>query len=283
MYTSCDDSHYVAFCTSLLGAAEGHCHHVQDSMGRTPLHVAASRGCLETCALFVRTCNRNLNSVDYFGQTALDNANMLGEKAIAALLESNGGLQGDHHCVSPQHQETLHQIMNEQQNRKLRWREEVLSLLPERKVVESAKLVNSALEWFVVVCLPETVCAFVANAAASYFVCRDVHVTKIMQPTTFHNGVRSESVQVAHRNMQLMLASLQQIMASNADVKANGTVELQLKTAAASLIAQFSEVLEMLQNPTHEFQSTQSFLMRVVHSEIPNSINASIKQIGEVC
>jgi hypothetical protein len=250
-------------------------------MGRTPLHVAASRGCLETCALFVRTCKSNLNSVDYFGQTALDNANMLGEKAIAALLESNGGLQGNHN--SPQHQETLHQIMNEQQNRKLRWREEVQSLLPERKVVESATLVNSALEWFVVVCLPATVCAFIANAAASYFVCRDVHV-KIMQPTTFHNGVRSESVQVAHRNMQLMLASLQQIMASNTtDMKANSSVELQLKTAAASLIGQFSEVLEMLQNPTHEFQSTQSFLMRVVHSEIPNSINASIKQIGEVC
>jgi hypothetical protein len=83
--------------------------------------------------------------------------------------------------------------------------------------------------------------------------------------------------------MQLMLASLQHVMASSTDAaRASSTMEAQLKLATSALISQFSEVLEALQSPTHEFQTAQGFLTRVLHPEITNNVNNSIKQIGEV-
>jgi hypothetical protein len=112
-------------------------------------------------------------------------------------------------------------------------------------------------------------------------------INRAVLKTSLHAGalpqVLSRSVQVAHHNMQLLLTSLQQVMASSTDAtRASSTVEAQLKLATSSLISQFSEVLEALQNPTHEFQAAQGFLTRVLHSEITSNINNSTKLIGEV-
>jgi hypothetical protein len=92
--------------------------------------------------------------VDIFGQTALDNAIMVGEKAIAALLESNGGLRGDHAQLAPLHQLTLERVQREEQQHRQQRRMDIQQSLPERQVVEAGQLVNSAHEWFVVVRLP---------------------------------------------------------------------------------------------------------------------------------
>jgi hypothetical protein len=127
-------------------------------MGRTPLHVAVSCGCLETCALVVRTCKDNLNSVDIFGQTALDNAIMVGEKAIAALLESNGGLRGDHAQLAPLHQLTLERVQREEQQHRQQRRMDIQQSLPERQVVEATSQQCSR-----VVCSGATPCCASCN------------------------------------------------------------------------------------------------------------------------
>jgi hypothetical protein len=78
--------------------------------------------------------------VEYLGQSALDNATMLGESLIPALLESNCGLQTDHH----RYQNTLQWIRKEEQ--KQHCGEEVQSWFPDRQVTECAQLAIGAME-----------------------------------------------------------------------------------------------------------------------------------------
>lgn len=124
---------------------------VQDERGRTPVHVAASCGCLETCALIVRECKGNLNVVDVFGNTALDDALMVGERAIAALLESNGALRGGDPALEGQHARTLAWAAEQEGVRRAARRQEILESLPESRLVDAADIVNDALDRFVVV------------------------------------------------------------------------------------------------------------------------------------
>jgi hypothetical protein len=85
-------------------------------------------------------CNDNLKLVEYFGPSALDNATMLGESLIPALLESNCCLQTDHY----RHRNTLQWIRNKE--KKQHCGEEVQSWLPDRQVTERAQLAIGALE-----------------------------------------------------------------------------------------------------------------------------------------
>lgn len=91
-------------------------------------------------------------------------------------------------------------------------------------------------------------------------------------------------MQAAHHNMQLMLASLQQVLAAHASDagKASSALEAVLRAAVVALLTHFSEVLELLQNPLHEFLLVQSFLARVLCPESKGVVAEAAKHIEEV-
>ena len=64
-----------------------------DYMHRTPLHVAASNGCLETVSWLLTLPEVNVNAHDRFGFTPLDDAVREGQRVVSVLLETNGALR----------------------------------------------------------------------------------------------------------------------------------------------------------------------------------------------
>ena len=91
-------------------------------------------------------------------------------------------------------------------------------------------------------------------------------------------------MQAAHHNMQLMLASLQQVLAEQtADGgKAGSALEAVLRAAVVALLTHFSDVLELLQNPLHDFLLAQSFFVRVLCPQSKGAVREAVQHIEEV-
>jgi ankyrin repeat protein len=120
---------------------------LQDSYGRTALHVAATCGSVEVVSMMCKFDACNLNPVDGFGYTRLDNARMKNQRAAAALLEEYGALPGSDPSLASAAEEVaswIHALDEERRTNRMR---EVLQSLPEEKAVR-----NSA----AVVCLQKT-------------------------------------------------------------------------------------------------------------------------------
>lgn len=116
------------------GAAVG----VQDPQGRTALHVAATCGAIEVVSILCKSNSANVNPVDAYASTPLDNANMVGDAAIAALLKEAGGLCGSAPILSSRLQETREWIQQQGDRQQELRRAEILSDLPEQHQAAAA-------------------------------------------------------------------------------------------------------------------------------------------------
>ena len=117
-------------------------------MGRTVAHVAATCGCLETCALLARSYQARLNLVDVFGDTPFDNAVARGEDAIASLLKRVGVLSGADPALAGYQDKACERQRDLLQALRLHRKEGVLANLPEEQIAESMKLVVQAFRLF---------------------------------------------------------------------------------------------------------------------------------------
>eukprot|EP00933_Yihiella_yeosuensis_P043272 TRINITY_DN38014_c0_g2_i1.p1 TRINITY_DN38014_c0_g2~~TRINITY_DN38014_c0_g2_i1.p1 ORF type:complete len:507 (+),score=131.70 TRINITY_DN38014_c0_g2_i1:130-1650(+) len=61
---------------------------------RTALHIAAADGSLEACTCIIEELGANVNSVDRWNGTPLDDANQFGHAEVADYLRSKGGRSG---------------------------------------------------------------------------------------------------------------------------------------------------------------------------------------------
>lgn len=66
---------------------------MQDPYGRTPLHVAAASNSIESTLLLINQ-KVNLNVLDIFGHTPLDDARRQRHAAVISVLEASGALPG---------------------------------------------------------------------------------------------------------------------------------------------------------------------------------------------
>lgn len=71
-----------------------YCAVLQDPYGRTALHVAATSNALEVVSMMCKVKSIDINPVDGYGCTPLDNARMTRSAPIAALLERAGAKPG---------------------------------------------------------------------------------------------------------------------------------------------------------------------------------------------
>lgn len=64
----------------------------------------------------------NINPVDGYGSTPLDNAHIVGDTAVAALLEEQGGLRGSHESLLAEANETKGWVQTEhRKQQEKRW------------------------------------------------------------------------------------------------------------------------------------------------------------------
>lgn len=96
----------------------------------------------------------DLNPVDSFGSTPLDNALMKNQRAIAALLEEAGGLSGSHPLLATKAEEEKASIRASEEERRTKRQEEVLAGLPEQTAVQDVATVVHSQTQFVQVCIP---------------------------------------------------------------------------------------------------------------------------------
>jgi ankyrin repeat protein len=123
-------------------------HLLQDPEGRTPLHVAASRGALEATAAICRACAPFVSPVDAYGHTPLDNARQRGNDAIVALLLVNRAKSGSDSSLHAHHGAVCEWVANNRCQKLERRKMSVMSSLPERKMAQCAQAVNKALREF---------------------------------------------------------------------------------------------------------------------------------------
>ena len=64
-----------------------------DYDGRTPIHLAASEGQLEVIEYLLEAGLKQINPVDRYANTPLDDAKRGGFEAVANFLKANGGRQ----------------------------------------------------------------------------------------------------------------------------------------------------------------------------------------------
>lgn len=125
---------------------------LQNPFGRTPLHVAATWGCVRTCDGIVEASIDGINRVDIFGQTALDCARAKRKDAAVAIILSKGGKSGDDPSLEEEHEDTrifLERSATDQEGmRRLRVSQE----LPEFKAHVTIRAVQAALKEFMEVC-----------------------------------------------------------------------------------------------------------------------------------
>eukprot|EP00892_Ulva_mutabilis_P004198 jgi/Ulvmu1/214/UM001_0218.1 len=121
----------------------------RDPQGRTALHVAATCGSIEVVSIICKLPSADINPVDGYGSTPLDNARMVGDLATAALLEESGGLPGSHESLHARVHDTKAWVQQEHKaQQQKRWRE-VLSALPEEQQAVAAMSVAQAQKQFV--------------------------------------------------------------------------------------------------------------------------------------
>lgn len=138
----------------VLTEGERWCCRLQDPDGRTALHVAASRGCLEVASTICRACGRRVNPVDVQGATPLDNARQQQCHSIVALLLECGGLPGSHPSCLAEHARVVEWARACQHARVTKRKEAILERLPERTMARTAAAINEALRDFVAVRTP---------------------------------------------------------------------------------------------------------------------------------
>lgn len=66
-----------------------------DYDSRTPLHLAASEGQIEVMRYLIKKCQANVNALDRFGTTPLDNALYHQHPKTAMYLRNHGGETGE--------------------------------------------------------------------------------------------------------------------------------------------------------------------------------------------
>ena len=268
-------------------------------MGRTVAHVAASCGCLETCALLARSYKARLNLVDVFGDTPVDNAVSRGEDAIAALLRRVGVLSGADPALAGlrekahKRQDTVLEVLQRSRT------EAILAGLPEERAVESMKLVVQAFKTFSEVrlvgmleasCLPflfdykqlQTTALCKTGCSALGKLLYSQNAQARTKPSTLQT--KSHKLQGVFKNMQIMLTTLQQSLANHGGPRASTVIDTKLKAAITALVGQFTEMQGVLETPTHEFAAVDCFLVRSLsHSAIRKSVEEVQHEIKRVC
>lgn len=91
----------------------------------------------------------DLNPVDVFRDTPLDNAYMQSHRPIAALLEDAGALSGSDPSLQAKAAEVRSWIRNMEEKRRIDRQNEVLESLPEQRVVKATTVVVRAQTEFV--------------------------------------------------------------------------------------------------------------------------------------
>lgn len=139
----------AAPCVACIAAAPRELYAAQDLNGRTPLHVAASVGSLETCSVIAKHYGERINVVDCNGDTPLDNARMCRHAAIATLLETSGGRSGRDPLLARDAAATQAWVEQEYAKHDAGRRREVLAALPEHCMQLQLEAVNEAVERFI--------------------------------------------------------------------------------------------------------------------------------------
>lgn len=122
---------------------------MQDSFGRTALHVAATCGAVETVSVMRKFEACDINPVDSFGHTPLDNAHMKNQRAIAALLEEAGALPGSDPSLAARAEEVREWMQTSEAERRTKRMEEVMASLPEEQAVQASTTAVQAQKQFV--------------------------------------------------------------------------------------------------------------------------------------
>jgi ankyrin repeat protein len=91
----------------------------------------------------------NLNPVDGFGDTPLDNARMTNQRAVAAMLEDAGGISGSDSSLAAEAAEVQEYIRNMANTSKAIRLQELLATLPEAKAVQDSLMVVDTQKQFV--------------------------------------------------------------------------------------------------------------------------------------
>lgn len=81
-----------------------------DSLMRTPLHVAASHGCVESVSWMSTLSDVDVNAMDAFGMTPLDDAVSHNQAVVVVLLELRGALRADHPTLAGRYEERQREL-----------------------------------------------------------------------------------------------------------------------------------------------------------------------------
>lgn len=122
---------------------------MQDPQGRTALHVAATCGSIEVVSVICKSCTADVNPVDAYGSTPLDNAKMVADVAVVALLQEAGGLCGSDASLASRFQETRAWIQQQETRQQEHRRNEIRSELPEEHQASTAAAIAQAQKEFV--------------------------------------------------------------------------------------------------------------------------------------
>lgn len=77
---------------------------IKDYQDRTPLHLAASNGSLESASWLLHLPEIEVNAIDSLGDTPLDDAINHKREVIEVLLRSHGAVQADHPSLAGVHE-----------------------------------------------------------------------------------------------------------------------------------------------------------------------------------
>ena len=125
-----------------------HSLHVQDTFARTALHVAATCGAVEVVSMMCKFEAVDINPVDSFGDTPLNNARMNGQRAVSSLLEDAGALPGSDPSLAAKAEEVREWMRTVEDERRKERLEAALAALPEALAVQaSAAVVKSQKEF----------------------------------------------------------------------------------------------------------------------------------------
>lgn len=122
---------------------------MQDPQGRTALHVAATSGAIEVVSIICKFQPHGVNAVDAYGSTPLDNARMMQDTVIAALLEEAGAMRGTDASLHQQIHEVEEWVQKGNVEQQEKRRLEVLMALPEEQLAAAAVAVTQAQQEFV--------------------------------------------------------------------------------------------------------------------------------------
>jgi ankyrin repeat protein len=148
----------IALGRCCSGLAIGSAPAEQDPDGRTPLHVAASRGSIDAAAAICRACKPFVSPVDVYGATPLDNARQRGNDTIVALLLAERAKSGSDPRLRSEHEAIQEWVAKNKAEKLERRKLAILKTLPEHKMAQDANAVNSALQDFAKVCDMPCIC-----------------------------------------------------------------------------------------------------------------------------